>query len=92
MGAGTAEIKIFNRSSIFCPTGDRTKEEELIQSELALKNISFGEAEFLFQIPWRHHLAMKNDVFQVWCIFTQRIDHRIASASRLSGQLPVFRS
>ena len=78
MGARTAEIKIFDRRSVFCPTGYRTEEKELIQSELALKDISFRQAEFFFQVPGRNHLAMKDDIFQVWCIFAQRINYRIA--------------
>ena len=76
--AGTAHVEILNRSAVFCPTGHRTKEKKLIQSQFALKNISFRKAKFLLQVPRGNDLTVKDDVFQIGCIFTQRIDDRIA--------------
>ena len=63
MGAGAAHIEILNRRAVFRPARHRAEKEELVQSQFALKNISFGEAELLLQVPRRDDLAMENDVF-----------------------------
>ena len=34
-----------------------------IIADLALKNISLGQPELLFEVPRRDHLAVENDVF-----------------------------
>src|SRR5919108_577229 len=73
-----AQIKVLDRRSILRPARYGTQEEKLLQRKLALKNIALAQPELAFQIEWCEHLPPNDDVFDVWCMLGQSIDHRIA--------------
>ena len=76
MGTGTAQVEIFYWRAVFGPTGNRAEKEQLVEGQLALKNISFGKAKLLFKIPGRDHLAVQYDIFQIRRVLAQGVDNR----------------
>src|SRR5690348_10661252 len=78
MRGGAAHIKIFDGSAITRPSCNRPQEEKLLERKFALKNIAFGQADLLLNVPRTEHLLADDDFFQVRRIFGDRVDHRVA--------------
>src|SRR5437870_12344868 len=74
----SAHVEILDWRTILCPTRRRSQKEKLFQGQFALKNVSLGQTKFAFKIERRQDLSMKNDVFDIWCMLGNRIDHRVA--------------
>src|SRR5438128_160383 len=49
--------------------GRRPQEEQLLERQLPLKDVAFGQAELAFQIDGREYLAVQNQRFQVRSVF-----------------------
>src|SRR5713226_7204973 len=73
-----AHVKIANRRTVLRPTRRRPQKEKLFQGKLTLKNISFRQSEFTFEIERRQDLPMQNDVADIWRVLGDRIDYRVA--------------
>src|SRR6266478_2817283 len=58
-------VKVLDRRTILGPTRRGTQKEKLFQRQLALKDVSFRQSEFTFQIEWRQNLSMQDDVFDI---------------------------
>src|SRR5262249_26835550 len=65
MRAGTAEIESLDWRAIARAFGRWTEREELIRGDLAMKNISIGQAVTLFYIYRTEHLAINDGVSEV---------------------------
>ena len=53
MDSASAEIKIINRRLVIRPARNRAHEQELVEHELTVIDIAFGETIGLFQVEWR---------------------------------------
>src|SRR5436309_467717 len=56
----SAHIKVLNRSAKARPSRDRAQKEKLFQRQLTLKNISFAQSPFTFEIKGSDHLLVQN--------------------------------
>src|SRR5437870_9599252 len=61
MGSRSAHVQILNRSTKARPARDRAQKEKLFQRQLTLKNISFAQSPFTFEIKRSDHLLVQND-------------------------------
>src|SRR6266446_1875029 len=78
MRGRSAHVEILNWRAILGPARRRPQKEKLFQTQFALKDISFRQTKLAFEIERRQNLSMKNNVTDVGCMFSDRIDHRIA--------------
>src|SRR5690242_232078 len=56
MRAGAAEIEAVDRGSVVSPSGNGPHKKHLIQRELRMIDMTFRQAELVFQIQWRQNL------------------------------------
>ncbi len=92
MRGRAAHIKLVDGSAVVRPTGDRTKEKELLEREFALENISLREAELALEIERRENLAPDDNLFDVGGMFGDGVDDSVAEGFALfvprpSGEL-----
>src|SRR3954470_6261690 len=78
MRCRSAHPQILNRRLVLRPPRHRARKEQLLERQLALEDVAFRQTELAFEIEWRHHLPMQNDVADVRCILGDRLDHRVA--------------
>ena len=60
MDAAPTQIQIIDRRLVIRPAGDRTHEQELIQHELPMVDIPFGEAVGSFKIKRRDEVRVRD--------------------------------
>src|SRR5262245_30365586 len=77
MRCGAAHVKMTYGRPVLGPTGRRTQEEKLLESQLALKDVAFGEAETPLDIERCEDLPVQNDVAQIRRVLGERVDHRV---------------
>src|SRR5688572_28534621 len=75
MRAAAAKPKVVYRCLVASPSGSGPHEKELLETQLALKNIAFSQAEVFFEIQRRQDLLMQNRATQTRTIFLERIDN-----------------
>ena len=63
---------------ISCVARHRPVEQQLIHGQFTLKDIAFGEAHFVFDIPGRANLGMQNQLLEIRAVLRDGIDHGIA--------------
>ncbi len=73
------------------PSCYRTHEEKLLQAEIAVENIAFGQSVSALEIERRQHLAGDDRARNVGRIFGDFLDHAIAQQFAFSSQLPSRR-
>src|SRR5437764_2619300 len=73
-----AHIKVLHRRAVLRPSRDRTQEEQLLERELALEDVSFGQSELAFQVERRDHLASTDDALDVGRVFGDGVDDGVA--------------
>src|SRR6187401_540629 len=83
MSRRSTEIQPANRRTVARPAGGRPQKEQLLDRQLALKDVALAQAEVAFDIERRQNLTMKNPVAKVRCEFTDRIDDRVAEGLAL---------
>src|SRR5207245_6170726 len=81
-----AHVEVLDRRAVLRPARDRTEEEELLERQLALEDVPFGEAELAVEIEGREHLTADDDLLQVRSVPCDRVDDRVAE--RLALLLP----
>ena len=69
MRAGTTEIEALNGRLVLRPAGNWTHEEKLLQRQIPVKNVSFGQSIHTLEIQGRKHLPCDDCAGHVWCIF-----------------------
>src|ERR1700753_1790737 len=62
---GTAHIHAFHRRSILRITRNRSIEQQLIKSELALKDITLGQPHLILDIPRSPDFGMQYEVLEI---------------------------
>jgi hypothetical protein len=54
MRSGPAQIQSFQRRLVLCPSCHRPHEEQLIEADVAVKNIPLGDSEAALQVQRRN--------------------------------------
>src|SRR5262245_1513131 len=72
MRSRSTHPEVADRRRVLRPSGSRTKEEQLLEGQLALKDVAFGEPELALEIERREHLPMQDDVANVRCMLGER--------------------
>ena len=84
--------KPIDRRRVLRPSRHRPQEEQLLERQLALKDVAFGEPEVALDVERRQHLPMQDDVLDVRRVLRDRVDHRVAERLALrSSHAPSFR-
>src|ERR1700675_4703895 len=83
MRGRAAHIKVVDGRAVVGPSGDGTEEKELLEGELALKNIALREAELAFEVERRENLAAADNFFDVGSVLGDRIDDGVAESFAL---------
>src|SRR5207253_6329890 len=65
MRRAAAHPQVPNRRVVLRPPGHRPREEQLLERQFALEDVSFGEPELALEIERRQHLSVKDDVANV---------------------------
>ena len=73
MRGGAAHVEALDRRRVLRPAGRGAQEEELLERELALEDVAFGQSPLALEIERGQDLAMQDDVLDVrrvlrrWC-------------------------
>src|SRR5579863_7155178 len=86
MRGGAAHVELANGRAITGPASDRPQKEKLFERKLALKDVAFGEACLALDIERGDELLADDDVFYVWRVFGDGVDHGVAE--RLALLIP----
>src|SRR5207249_5535497 len=78
MRGGSAHPQIPNRRVVLRPARDRPREEQLLQRQLALKDVALCQSEIALEIQRRENLTMPNDVANIRRVLRNRVDDRVA--------------
>src|SRR5580704_5173823 len=78
MRAGAAQIQTMDWSSVLRPSGQGTHEEKLLQPQVAVENVAFGQAVRTLEIERREHLARKDHTGYVGRVFSNFPDYAVA--------------
>src|SRR4029079_4171327 len=65
----SAHVEIGNRRAILRPSWCGTQKEQLLEGQLALKDVALRQAPLALEIERGDHLAMANDVADVGRVF-----------------------
>src|SRR5947199_10376514 len=90
MSPRSAQIKILDGSSITSPIEQWPHGEELIESQLSVKNVSSGKAVSIFQILRCDNLMGQNQLRQIGRILTQCFHHRVTQRYALTLPIAVL--
>src|SRR5687767_4961942 len=83
MGRRSAHIEVADGRLIAGPARRRPQKEQLLERELALKDVALGEAKFTLEIERRDHLPMQDDVLDVRRVLRERVDDRVTECLTL---------
>src|SRR6201996_8009775 len=90
MSARTAHIHPADRRPVLCIPRYRPIEQQLIESQLTLKNITLGEADLILDIPGGADFRMQDQALEIRTVARDGIDDRIAECLALrAGPLAV---
>src|SRR5215204_463890 len=73
----TAHVKVFDRRAILRPARCGSQEEELLERQFALENVSLRQSKLAFEIERRQHLSIANQALDVRRVLGNRVDDRI---------------
>src|SRR5439155_19927866 len=73
-----AHPELPNRRLVLSPAGNRAREEQLLERQLALKDVAFRQAELALEIERRQHLAVQDDVLDVRGVLRDGVDDGVA--------------
>ena len=83
MSGRAAHPQVLDRRLVLRPARHRTQEEQLLQRQLALEDIAFGQSPLAFQIKRRYDLPPDDDVLQIRRIFRDGVDDVVAEGFAL---------
>src|SRR5262245_34672551 len=90
MSRGPAHIKLADRRAVLSPPRNGAQKEQLLERQLSLKNVAFGQSKLPLDIQRRQDLTMQNNVTQVRGVFAKCIDNGIAELFALLIPRPIF--
>src|SRR3546814_17475545 len=65
MAGGAAEVEPLDRRAVVGVAGHRTVEQHLVEGQLALADVAFGEADLALAVPRRPPLLLPEEVAEV---------------------------
>src|SRR5262249_48478540 len=77
MRSRSAQIQARHRWAVARPPEKGTRHEELIERELAVKNMSTGQSIRALEVERRDHLPGDDGGFESWCVRGNRPRHAI---------------
>src|ERR1700729_1671800 len=83
MGGRAAHVKFFDGSPVAGPTRGGTQEEKLLERQLTLKDISFGEAGSALDIERGDELFADDQTFEIRRVLRNGVDHGVAEGFAL---------
>ena len=60
-----AHVEAADRRAVLRPAGRGAQEEQLLERQLALEDVAFGQAPLALEVERREHLAVQDDVADV---------------------------
>ena len=67
-----------DRRAVFRPTRDRPQEQQLLERELALKDVALAQSPFALEIERRDDLPVQNQRLQIGRVLRERVDDGVA--------------
>src|ERR1700678_4507119 len=83
MGGRAAHVEFFNGGAVTGPARGRTQEEELLERQLTLKNMSFGQAGGALDVERRDELFAYDEAFEIRGILRNGVDDGVAEGFAL---------
>src|SRR5688572_867098 len=90
MRSRAAHIKVLDWRTILRPTRSGSQEEELLQSQLSLENVSFRQSKLTLEIERRYDLPVQNDVSNVRGVLCDCVDDGVAELFALLVPVPFL--
>ena len=72
-----------NRRAVLRPSGNRPQEQQLLERQLALKDVALAQPPFALEIERSDDLAVQDQRLQIRRVLGERVDHGIAEALAL---------
>lgn len=89
MGAGATKIKPCDGHTVIGMAQHRTGREQLVETELTVKDVAVRKSEAPFQIQRRKNLARENRAAEVRCVSGNRVDYEVGKRLALGFILPT---
>src|SRR5690606_19180288 len=83
MRAGPAKPQAFKGCAVSCEAWHGPHEEKLLEIDVAVKDISLGDAEGLLEVERRQDLARDDRAWNVWSVSADYFDDPVAQALAL---------
>src|SRR3546814_1188996 len=77
MAGGAAEVESLDRRAIVGVAGHRAVEEHLVEGQLTLEDVAFGEADLELDVPRRPHLLVQAEIAEVRAVAGDLGDRRL---------------
>ena len=88
----SAHVEVAHRRLVLRPARRRPQEEQLLERQLALEDVAFGQAEVALDVERRQHLPVQDDVLDVRRVLGDRVDDGVAERLALRRpSVPSFR-
>ena len=87
MGAGTAEEEALDGRFVAGPVEDRAHGEQLIEGQLAVKNVAAGEAVFGFEVFGGDGLSALDEAGEIWRVIADGFDDGVGEV--LAARIPI---
>src|SRR6266542_6151790 len=90
MSGRAAQVETADGSAVLRPPGRRPQEEKLLERQLALKDVSFRQAEGPLDVERGQDLPMEDDLFQVGRMLGDGVHDRVAEGLSLGVPVAVL--
>src|SRR5689334_24292906 len=87
-----AKEQSIQRSSVLCPTRNRTHKEKLIERHVSVKDISSGQRVLALEVQRRNHLTMNNRILDSGRVLRQSVETAIGELFLYSIPVGVLQS
>ena len=78
MGRGSAHVEVADRRAVLRPARGGAEEEQLLERQLALEDVAFGQPELALEVERRQDLAVQDDVLDVRRVLGDGVDDGVA--------------
>src|SRR5882762_4020892 len=89
MRATSAQIQILNRRSVTRPIQQRPHGEKLVESQIAVEDLSASKAVGVFQVLRSDDLVRQNQLGQVGSVLRESLNHGLSQRLALSFPIAV---
>jgi hypothetical protein len=81
--AGATQVQAINRCFVPCPACHRAHDEQLVQADIAVEDVAFGDAEAAFQVERGNHIPAHNRCRYIRCVFSDDFNHAVTESFAL---------